>query len=54
MIPRRAVLAAAAVTLLAACPGDDGPDHPNPPRLWLALDGSEVEVRLVPVEPPPF
>jgi hypothetical protein len=26
----------------------------NPPQLWLALNGSEVNVRLVPVEPNPF
>lgn len=26
----------------------------NPPQLWLALNGSEVNVRLVPVEPDPF
>ena len=37
---------------LAAC-SDDAPPG-NPAKLWLALDGSEVQVRLVPVEPPPF
>ena len=38
---------------LAAC--SSGPeDPPNPERLWLALDGSEIEVRLVPEEPDPF
>ena len=26
----------------------------NPPAFWLALDGSELRVRLIPVEPPPF
>lgn len=39
---------------VAGCPGDDGPPNANPPRLWLALDGSEIQVRLVTVEPPPF
>jgi hypothetical protein len=39
---------------LSACPSDDAPPDPNPSRLWLALDGSELQVRLVPVEPPPF
>jgi hypothetical protein len=39
---------------LAACSDDAQPDGPNPDRLWLALDGSEVEVKLSPVEPPPF
>jgi len=43
-----------AAVLLGGCPGDDGPPGPNPSRLWLALDGSEVEVRLIAVEPPPF
>lgn len=36
------------------CSDDAPPVGPNPPRLWLALDGSEVEVKLSPVEPPPF
>jgi hypothetical protein len=36
---------------LAACPSDD---PANPPVLWLALDGSELEVRLVGEEPRPF
>jgi hypothetical protein len=26
----------------------------DPTRLWLALNGSELQVRLVPVEPDPF
>lgn len=42
----------AAFLPLAAC-SDDAPAG-NPPRLWLALDGSEVQVKLVSVEPPPF
>ena len=54
----RPLLAALAVvsglgSLATAC-SDDAPPGPNPPRLWLALDGSEVQVRLVSVEPPPF
>jgi hypothetical protein len=43
-----------AALALAGCPGDDAPPSPNPSRLWLALDGSELQVRLVPVQPPPF
>lgn len=40
---------------LAACPGDDAPPiTENPERLWLALDGNETQVRLVPEEPEPF
>ena len=39
---------------LAACPGDDQPPLTNPERLWLALDGNETQVRLVPREPEPF
>jgi hypothetical protein len=48
-----ALLAAVAIAGLAAC-SDDAPPNGNPPRLWLALDGSEIQVRLVSVEPPPF
>ncbi len=40
-------------TLSGAC-SDDAPVSPNPARLWLALDGSELQVRLIPVEPPPY
>jgi hypothetical protein len=36
---------------LAGCPSDP-PE--NPPILWLALDGSETQVRLVDTEPRPF
>jgi len=39
--------------LLAACPGPD-PSDENPPRLYLALNGTETMVRLVPEEPIPF
>ena len=35
---------------VAGCPGDDT----NPPTLWLALDGSELHVKLIDHEPPPF
>jgi hypothetical protein len=47
------------VVLLAACPGNpDTPDMAasgqNPPQVWLALNGSELKVHLVPQEPPPF
>jgi hypothetical protein len=35
---------------LAGCPQE----NLNPPAFWLALDGSELRVRLVPVEPVPF
>lgn len=41
-----------ALLSLTACPDDD--DGGNPAKLWLALDGSELQVRLVSVEPPPF
>jgi hypothetical protein len=42
----------AVLALLAAsgCPSDPS----NPKVLYLALDGSETEVRLVPDEPNPF
>ncbi|MBP6840684.1 MAG: hypothetical protein KA190_25535 [Kofleriaceae bacterium] len=46
-------LALALAPLSAAC-GDDAPGHDNPRQLWLALDGSETQVRLVAAEPTPF
>ncbi|MBL9015430.1 MAG: hypothetical protein JNL83_14695 [Myxococcales bacterium] len=46
----RAPLLLAAVLLLAACPSDPG----NPETLWLALDGSELRVKLVDSEPRPY
>jgi hypothetical protein len=46
-----AALGLAALVALAACP-DGG--NANPPVLWLALDGSEIKVRLVEQEPVPF
>lgn len=54
MTSRALALAACSVIALAACSDDAPPAGPNPPRLWLALDGSEVEVKLSPVEPPVF
>ncbi len=39
--------------LLAACPQDPPPER-NPARLWLALNGTETMVRLVPLEPDPY
>jgi len=39
---------------LAGCGDDAPPANPNPPRLWLALDGGETAVRLVPEEPEPY
>ena len=50
---RPLVAAALACSLAAAC-SDDAPSNGNPAKLWIALDGSEVQVRLVSVEPPPF
>ncbi len=46
-------LVGVALAALGAC-SDDAPAGPNPARLWLALDGSEVQVRLIPIEPPIF
>lgn len=44
---------AASLVTLAGCP-DPEPTHMNPPRLWLALMGSETRVQLQPVEPLPY
>ena len=38
---------------IAACSDDTVAPH-NPDKLWLGLDGSEVQVKLVPAEPDPF
>lgn len=54
MTHRALALAAVSLGALAACPSDDAPPMGNPSRLWLTLDGTEVEVKLSPVEPPPF
>jgi hypothetical protein len=45
----RPTLLAPLALLLTACP--DEPGNQNPPKLWLVLDGSELEVRLSPQEP---
>jgi hypothetical protein len=50
-VMRHTPFALVAVLALTGCPSD-GPQ--NPPVLWLALDGSETEVRLIAQEPPPF
>jgi hypothetical protein len=45
------ILSMAAIALAASgCPAD----NKNPSKLWLALDGSEVKVRLIPQEPQPY
>ncbi|HEY4181631.1 MAG TPA: hypothetical protein VGM90_32530 [Kofleriaceae bacterium] len=41
------------LVLLAAC-GDDGGHGGNPGRLWIATDGSEVNLKLQDTEPAPF
>ena len=38
---------------VAGC-ADDAPPPRNPSKLWLGLDGSEIAVKLVGVEPQPF
>ena len=47
-------VATAMLALMAACPSDPESTHDNPRTLWLALDGSETQVRLLPAEPAPF
>ncbi len=41
-----------AAALVTSCGGGNG--TPNPPQLWLALDGDELHGRLVDHEPPPY
>jgi len=38
------------VIVLASC--SDAPR--NPPTLWLALDGAEINVTLIDHDPPPY
>lgn len=49
---KHVLLIAIASLLAAACSGAASPA--NPIRLWLALDGSEVQVKLVSSEPAPY
>ena len=46
----RAALLVAATVMLAGCPSDPS----NPETLWLALDGSELKVKLIDHEPKPY
>jgi hypothetical protein len=43
-----------ACVALSSCSGPAGDSGSNPPKLFLATDGSELKLRLVPVEPEPF
>jgi hypothetical protein len=55
MKPTAASLAFAALSIavLSGC-SDDAPGSLNPAKLWLALDGSETNVRLADFEPNPY
>jgi hypothetical protein len=53
MTSRIGAIALASVALVA-CSDDAPPENANPSRLWLTLDGTEVQVKLSPVEPPIF
>jgi hypothetical protein len=44
-----AALALLGALVLPGCPSDE-----NPPVLWLALDGSEVKLKLQDQEPKPY
>ena len=44
------LLVLAVVPALGACPSSDE----NPERLWLGLDGTETQVKLIDYEPPPY
>ena len=47
------LFALACVGALAGCPAPPPPTG-NPPQLWIDLNGSELAIKLVPVEPEPF
>ena len=49
LAPLLMILAAGA---LAACNGPGG--SANPPQLFLATNGDELHLRLVPIEPHPY
>lgn len=38
----------------AALAGCGGASSSNPPELWIASNGDELHVKLVPIEPNPF
>jgi hypothetical protein len=46
-------LTISSLVVLAACGGGGG-GGTNPPKLWLAPDNSELQVKLVDSEPPPY
>lgn len=46
----RSALILSSLAMLSACPSPEE----NPAVLWLALDGRETAVRLVPEEPEPY
>jgi len=46
----KSLLGLVSLSVLAGCPSDDG----NPAVLWLGLDGSELQVKLVDEEPRPY
>jgi hypothetical protein len=41
------------ISLLCVACGP-GESSVNPPRFWITTDGSELRLRLTPVEPVPF
>ena len=47
---KRLVLLMMATAGLAGCPSGS----PNPPQLWLGLDGDELHAKLVDAQPPHY
>ena len=47
---RHACMVTIASAVMSGCPSEDQ----NPAVLWLALDGSELRVRLIGEEPAPY
>jgi hypothetical protein len=48
------ILSTLSIAAFACGGGDDGGATTNPKTLWLAPDGSELEVKLIGAEPPPY
>jgi len=54
LLPMATLSLLAAACSNAVAPGNPDAGSVNPPRLWLAPDGSELQVKLIGSEPPGY
>ena len=54
MIRRAPITLLGLAALGTGCSSDPATESANPSQLWLALDGSELKVRLIDHEPKPY